>query len=157
MITHRLGRYTWLPLLLLLAGCHTAQVQFVPLGQQAAEGRPGKDVEVLGHLFANSWGVNAFGALPCFAGDINRHGKPSLSLFQNTATIKTAIALIEAEARRQGATHLIDLDSEWVSNYYVATFIFSVLEGGASATAVRIVGDASVHCPEAIPLSPAKE
>jgi len=152
MITPRLGFGTLLLLLSLLAGCQTAQVQFVELDREAAQQHPAPDVEVLGHLFANSWGVTAFGSLPCFAGDINSSGRPGMSLFRNTATVATAVALIEAEARRRGATHLLDLQSQWVSNWYVATLIFSVAEGGASATAVRIHGNASARIPNAIPL-----
>jgi len=157
MITHRLGFTTLFLLFSLLAGCHTAQVQFVELDRHAAKEHPLGDVEVLGHLFANSWGVTAFGSLPCFAGDINANGQPVMSFFRNTATVATAVALIEAEARRRGATHLLDLQSDWVSNWYVATFIFSVAEGGASATAVRIEGDASIRIPNAIPLAAADQ
>jgi hypothetical protein len=154
MITHPLGLRVLPLLFLLLAGCQTAQVQFVELERHAAKKQSTQDVEVLGHLFANSWGVTAFGSLPCFAGDINANGRPVTSLFRNTATVATAGSLIEEEARRRGATHLLDLQSEWVSNWYAATFIFSVVEGGASATAVRIKGGAQVRIPNAIVLEP---
>ena len=157
MTKHWLGFRALLLSLSLFAGCQTAQVQFVELDRDPAKGQPTSEVEVLGHLFASTWGVTAFGSLPCFAGDINANGKPRTSLFRNTATVATAVALIEAEARRRGATHLIDLQSDWVSNWYVATFIFSVVEGGASATAVRIEGDAQDRIPNAIPLKTASQ
>ena len=152
MSIHRISCQALLPLLLLMAGCQTAQVQFVELDQHSAEAPSVGDVEVLGHLFASSWGVTAVGVLPCFAGDIQANGKPSTSLFQNTATVATAVALVEAEARRRGATHLLDLQSDWVSNWYAATFIFSVVEAGVSATAVRIEAGAAVRIPNAIPI-----
>ena len=155
MITHRLGFGALLLLLSLLAGCQTAAVQFVELDRDVDQAQASKEVEVLGHIFANSWGVTAFAVVPCFAGDINAGGKPSMSFFSNTATVATAVALIEAEARRRGATHLLDLQSQWVSNWQVATLIFSVAEGGASATAVRIHGDGSAAPPNAIPLEAA--
>ncbi len=137
----------------LAAGCtmsHTqyAEANFVPGDAAASEG---DGVELLGHVYANSWGIYVFAKLPYVAGGIDEDGQPEWRYFEDVVKIETAVDLLEAEALRRGATHVVDLKSDWISEWSAPSLIFWIVETEVSATALRVTGEAP---PEALPLGP---
>jgi hypothetical protein len=135
-----------LPSLLLLTflatGCIAPRVQFVDLGADAPGPTPeraavGSEVVVVGPLHAETWGVHLFSDLPVVTGGLDRDGRPDRRWFEDTVRVATLVELLRAEAHRRGATHLVDLTSDWRSDWVGATLIFWTRETQASATAVR--------------------
>lgn len=121
-----------------------SQSQFVP-GTSPGE----RDVQNVGHVYGNSWGIFVFAQLPYLSGGIDEDGEPRWYYFEDRVRVETAVDLLKAEARRQGATHLIDLKSDWISEWSAPTLIFWIVETEASATALKVTGEAP---PGALPL-----
>lgn len=135
-----------------------SQTQFVETGFAPAEpsapdaaSRNEGDVAVIGHVYANSWGMYVFAKLPYVAGGIDDEGHPEWRWFADVVEVETVVRLLEAEALRQGATHVLDLKSDWISEWSPASLIFWIVEAQASATAIRVTGEAP---PDAIPIGP---
>ena len=113
-----------------------SQVQTVTMeGATGAEG-----MDVVAHLHSNTWGLNFLGRYPYLSGGIDEEGQPKWTYWQDNARVETAVALIRAEARRLGATHLIDLKSNWISEWIQFTLLFWIAEAEVSATAIRVQG-----------------
>jgi len=74
-----------------------------------------RGVEAIGHIYANSWGIYVFAKLPYLSGGIDGDGYPEWQYFRDVVEVETVVALLRAEAQRQGTTHLLDLDSNWIS------------------------------------------
>ena len=150
-----------LPLLALLplaTGCVMSQTQYVESNFVQAEVEDSDQdedgVEVLGHVYANSWGIYLFAKLPYLAGGIDEEGQPEWQYFADVVEVQTVVDLLEAEALRHGATHVIDLESDWISEWSAATLIFWIVEAQASATALRVTGEAPL---DAIPIGNADQ
>ena len=138
-----------LTLVLLLGGstgCTMSQVQYVEL----TSGQGVTATVAIGHIHANSWGLYAFAELPFVAGGLDQDGWPVWRYFTDVVRVETAVALVEAEAVRRGATHLVDLQTDWLSEWSPTSLIFWIFEVEASATAIRVTGDAPAG---AIPLA----
>jgi hypothetical protein len=128
-----------------------SHVQFVEssVAQPAADDVRASDDRVLGHVYANSWGIYVLAKIPYLAGGISREGRPVWSFFEDAVRVQTVVDLLRAEALRRGATHLVDLESNWISEWSAATFVFWIVEAEASANAIRVTGTPP---PGAIPL-----
>ena len=127
----------------LCTGCVMSQVQFVASSsdvQLPGDGASTSDDCVLGHVYANSWGIYFLGKIPCVAGGIGEDGQPVWRYFKDVVEVQTVVDLLRAEALRRGATHLIDLKSDWTSAWSQFTIVFWIIETEASANAIRVTG-----------------
>ena len=143
-----------LALLPLGTGCTMSHVQFVDAPFEPAtapDAATAAGTQVLGHLYANSWGYYVFAKLPYLSGGVDEDGRPEWRYFEDAVKVETVVTLLEAEARRRGATHLVDLKSDWLSEWAAPSLIFWIVETQASATALRVSGEAPAG---AIPLGP---
>jgi len=107
-------------------------------------------VTVIGHVHGNCWGVYVFSVLPIITGAANEDGAPGSRLLRDSVEIRTSVRIVEGEARRRGATHLINLQSNTFSAWSAQTLFFWVLEAESSATAIRVTGTPP---PGAIPIA----
>ncbi|MFT7671435.1 MAG: hypothetical protein ACI8X5_004153 [Planctomycetota bacterium] len=111
------------------AGNEVSTVEFVE--------NSGQGETIVGHVYANTWGLYTFAVYPYLAGGIDENGEPVWDYFSDVANVETAVALLRAEALRHGATHVIDLKSEYFSEWSPSTLIFWIVESSVSATAIR--------------------
>lgn len=136
----------------LMASCQMAGVEYVGFTPPPASDAP-SDAEgttVVGHIHGTCWGVYLFSALPLITGAANSDGAPGSRLLRDSVEIRTSVRIVEGEARRRGATHLIDLQSDTFSAWSAQTLFFWILEAESSATAIRVHGPPP---PGAIPIS----
>lgn len=129
-------------LLILSAGCTMSHVQVVESEPMTVSESENTDEFALGHVYANSWGIFLFSKVPIVTGGINSEGEPIWAWFKNTVRTETVVDLIRARAMRMGATHVVDVKTNWVSAWGGASLIFWVAETEASANAIRVAGDA---------------
>ena len=150
---HPLGVLILATLVSLSTGCIMSQVQFVASSddvQLPGDEPSASDDGVLGHVYASCWGIYLLARLPCVAGGIDEDGQPVWRYFKDVVEVQTVVDLLRAEALRRGATHLVDLESHWISEWSAVSLVFWVVETEASANAIRVTGAPPVG---AIPLN----
>ena len=129
-------------LLIFSAGCTMSHVQVVESESMTVSESENTDRFALGHLYANSWGIYLFSKVPIVTGGINSNGEPAWSYFKDTVRTETVVALIRTQAMRMGATHLVDMQTNWISEYGgPLMLIIWIAETEASANAVRVAGE----------------
>jgi len=87
------------------------------------------------HINAEIWGIHLFNGIPLFSGGYIQVGttKP----FSTTAKIENVMTIIKNEAKKLGATRIIDINSKCISSWNAYTLIFWYKEVQISATAVK--------------------
>lgn len=136
----------------LATGCTMSQVQFVesPVRTEVSTQAASSAADgYLGHVYANSWGIYFLANYPYLSGGMDEEGQPEWAYFRDETRVETIVGLIRAEAERQGATHLVDLQTNWISEWSQFTLVFWIVESEGSATMLRVAGDPP---PGAIPL-----
>lgn len=132
-------------LLALAPSCTMAHTQFAEAGIIAGPADGLADAEgagVVGHVYANAWGIYFMGKAPLVTGGLDAEDMPAWRWFEDSVEVETVVELLAAEARRRGATHIIDLETDWYSSWSAATVFFWTIETQASATALRVSGEA---------------
>lgn len=130
-------------LLIFSAGCTMSHVQVVESESMTVSESENADEFALGHVYANSWGIYLFSKVPIVTGGINSDGEPVWSYFKDTVLTETVVDLIRTQAMRMGATHVVDMQTNWISEWGGPfMLIFWLVETEASANAIRVKGGA---------------
>ncbi len=88
------------------------------------------------HIHSDIWGIYFLGfeSCPVITGSTRRPG--SYHFFRNIATTNAAAEMVLEESRKLGADTVIDLKTDWESNWQPYTLIFWLKEAQASGNAV---------------------
>lgn len=130
-------------LLILTIGCTMSHVQVVESESMTVSEPKNTDDSALGHVYANSWGIYLFSKVPMVTGGINSDGEPVWAWFKDTVRTETVVDLIRTQAVRLGATHVVDMQTKWISEWGGPfMLIFWLVETEASANAIRVKGEA---------------
>lgn len=114
-----------------------AHTQVVSLPQQTTENGVRPAIEPIAHIYANIYGYELFG-LPLTSGAARHRNRRIIAWFENSVRTQGAAEMILAEAREQGATHVIDLQTNYLSTWLQWLLVLWTPEVQGSATAIIV-------------------
>lgn len=121
-----------------LGSCTMAHTQVAPLRSPAPAGGGASTIETVAEVYANVYGYSFFG-VPITSGAARYANTRSIAWFENATRVETVTDMVLAEARQQGATHVVDLEVDFLSEWIGWTLVFWAAEAEASATAIRVL------------------
>ena len=120
-----------------LGGCTMAHTQVVPLPPQAAEGDTPPAIEPIAHIYGNVYGYDLFG-IPLTSGAARHKNRRIIAWFEDSVHVPAVTEMLLAEARELEATHIIDLQTNFLSSWLQWLFVLWMPEVQGSATAIRV-------------------
>ncbi len=89
----------------------------------------------LAHINGTVWGVYMFGALPLFSGNTFNIGKSAY--FKDTINISDAVSMVTRTGRGLEATKVIDIQTDYTTEWLWYSLIFWKKEIQVSGTAIK--------------------
>jgi len=120
--------------LLLVVGCSSVQTTKEFHNEQLSLGQG----QALAHIHSDVWGIYFLGfeSMPVITGSYREPG--DWRLFRHTVSPGRATEMVTAAAEEMGAEAVVDLDTDWSSEWQTFTLIFWLKEAQASGNAIDL-------------------
>ena len=136
-------------------GCMMAhtRVTLASASEQAAAG----DVETIAHIYANVYGYELPLGIPVASGVAKEANTRGFHVLSDDARPETVTTMILNDARELGATHVVDMQTHYLSSWVQWLVVIWLTEAEGSGTAIRVKSGAAPPGAIAVPAAGAQD